>query len=49
MIDRESNRNACGIKEAIRIRKMIPMTNPDEGDTIWGGLLAMLTGEQKKN
>ena len=53
VIDRECNRNARWIKEAIWIRKTTPVMNRDEGgyglSHVWDGLLTKTTGEQRKN
>ena len=52
-MDRESNRNARWIKEAMWIRKTTPIMNQDEAGYLlsheWDGLLALPTGEPKKN
>ena len=51
VIDRESNRNARWIKQAISIRQTTPIMNRDEGEYrlshVWDDLLAMPTMVQK--
>ena len=50
MVDKETNRCASWIKEAIWIRKTKPTMNRDEGGYIlshvWDSLLATLSSEQ---